>query len=76
MFSVLDDLEPTEREHARHRLARIVDATGRPDVEYSYRFEAPTHETVIFDDRERAERYQEVYLTVGIFDEDQGTGAR
>lgn len=62
--SLLDDLTPGESKLEGHGSARLVDATRREDVDYSYRFEIPLGITRTFDERELAERYRDVYLAV------------
>ncbi|WP_336342605.1 hypothetical protein [Halalkalicoccus ordinarius] len=53
---------------------RIVEER-RPDGDPRYRFEAPQHEGIRFDDPERAELYADVYFDVNGFQE-AGTGDR
>lgn len=54
---------------------RIIE-TSRPDGEgRQYRFEAPQHTEVVFDDPDMAELYTDVYFDVNGFAE-EGTGDR
>lgn len=52
---------------------RIVESTG--DEGTAYRFEAPNHEGITFDDPETAELYADIYFDVNGFEE-VGTGER
>lgn len=72
MDDVFEDLHSDENTIAEHGMTRIINASGNDEVDYSYRFEAPLHETVTFDDRDRAERYRDLYLVADYFDEDVG----
>mgnify|MGYP006285804825 CR=1 FL=1 len=52
---------------------RIVESTADGDT--AYRFEAPTHDGITFDDPETAELYADIYFDVNGFEE-AGTGQR
>lgn len=54
---------------------RIVERRSPSDDAPSYRFEAPHHEGITFDDPELAELYADVYFDVNGFEE-AGTGDR
>lgn len=64
--------ESTYREYILN--VRIVEYTT-PDGDEVYRFEAPQHRGVEFDDPELAELYADVYFDVNGFEE-AGTGER
>jgi len=67
-----DDAESVYREYILD--VRIVELT-RSDGERRYRFEAPHHRGIEFDDAESATLYSDVYFDVNGFEE-AGTGTR
>lgn len=54
---------------------RIIEFCPSNENEHRYRFEAPHHEGCVFEDRDRAELYADVYFDVNGFAE-AGTGER
>lgn len=54
---------------------RIIESPPLTDGDRCYRFEAPHHEGITFEDPERAELYADVYFDVNGFEE-AGTGDR
>lgn len=54
---------------------RIVELTPSGNGDLRYRFEAPHHEGTVFEDREQAELYADMYFDVNGFEE-AGTGDR
>jgi hypothetical protein len=70
-----DDHQPsTESTHCEYVLDVRIVARATPDGDV-YRFEAPQHEGVEFDDPDLAELYADVYFSVNGFEE-AGTGDR
>jgi len=62
---------PVHREYVMD--VRIVESASKEST--TYRFEAPTHDGITFNDPETAELYADIYFDVNGFDED-GTGQR
>jgi hypothetical protein len=77
--SQTDDAVDDERTASVHREyvfgVRIVESPSAADGGPRYRFEAPEHRGVEFDDPETAELYADVYFDVNGFCE-EGTGER
>lgn len=65
--------ESTFREYPLN--VRILKRSSAPGDDPQYRFEAPRHEGISFDDPERAQLYADVYFDVNGFQE-SGTGDR
>ncbi len=78
-MSQSDEPTATERGESTHREyvldVRIVEYTPSDAAEARYRFEAPRHEGVEFEDPDLAELYADVYFDVNGFQE-AGTGDR
>lgn len=73
--SVGDSADGTASVYREYILnVRLIEVTT-PDGESSFRFEAPHHEGIEFDDPESATLYADVYFDVNGFEE-AGTGAR
>ena len=74
-----DDLAATEGNESVLREyvlgVRIIERTLADGDGRQYRFEAPHHEGTVFDNREQAELYADVYFDVNGFEE-AGTGER
>ena len=74
-----DQPSATEGEESVHREyvlgVRIVEVQSPDAEEPEYRFEAPEHVGIAFDDAEAAELYADVYFDVNGFQE-EGTGER
>ena len=61
--------------HASYAFGVRIREEAQPDGDPTYRFEAPNHEGIAFDDPDTAELYADVYFDVNGFQE-AGTGDR
>ncbi|WP_080509882.1 MULTISPECIES: hypothetical protein [Halorubrum] len=73
-----DGADTTNRDgsmHASYAFGVCIREEASPDGDPVYRFQAPHHEGVVFDDPDTAELYADVYFDVNGFQE-AGTGDR